>query len=156
MTIAYRYPFYNLGGDYFRSIFGLIICLLPLLIAYNEGDGISGGLFIFPGLAALFGFFFANTGLKQKAVVAIDDHCISISGLMTKTIRWDDLCGLKLSYYTTWRGGENGWMQLRLESADATLRLSSNLTGFNDFCLQLWIFPEVLTAIVIPSSVTKS
>ena len=132
MKSVHLYSLQNLGGDYIRSISGAVICLLPLAIALGEDDGISGALLLFPFFAALFGLYLANTVIKQLSSVRVDDQEISITGLAARTVKWEDLSGLKLSYFTTWRGGEKGWMQLRLKSPTGAVCISSSLTGFAD------------------------
>ncbi len=130
MKSAYFYPLQNLRGDYIRALSGASICVAPLVLSISEGGGVTGGLLLLPFFAALFLLYFANTLVKQLSSVAIDDRGISISGFRARKIRWDQLVELKLSYFTTWRGGENGWMQLRLKTPAGVLRLSSALIGF--------------------------
>jgi hypothetical protein len=39
---------------------------------------------------------------------------------------------MRLKYYSTKRDGHGGWMQLRLNGPDKTLRFESSLDGFAD------------------------
>jgi hypothetical protein len=47
-------------------------------------------------------------------------------------ILWRDIASLELRYFATKRDRSEGWMQLTLKSADATLRLESALEGFEN------------------------
>ena len=76
----------------------------------------------------------------------LDEAGIRARGLLGAAIRWEDLCSLRLDYYSTRRDPEGrtmqgGWMQLKLRGSrhtwrtwrtSATLRIDSELEGFAD------------------------
>lgn len=45
---------------------------------------------------------------------------------------WEELEEIKLSYFSTRRDGENGWMQLKLKGRGKRLRVESTITDFWD------------------------
>lgn len=64
--------------------------------------------------------------------VVLGKAAIEVKGPAEKTIMWEELEELKLSYFSTRRDGEKGWMQLRLKSKDVRLRVESTITDFWD------------------------
>jgi hypothetical protein len=67
--------------------------------------------------------------------IELDEAGIRASGPLGAAIRWEDLRSLRLDYYSTHRDPEGrrmdgGWMQLTLRDARYTIRIDSELEGF--------------------------
>ena len=126
MTYEYCYPLSNIGGDYIRAIGGTVLCLAPLAL----GLEVVGAVWLLPLAALLFGIFLVRTILKHMTTVTVSDQWITLKSIRETTVPWEKLTELTLSYFTTWKSGGKGWMQLRLRGAGKTLRVESSLTGF--------------------------
>ena len=55
---------------------------------------------------------------------------MTASGPLAASIRWDELDGIKLAYYSTRRDRRDGWMQLELRAGGSRIRLDSRIDGF--------------------------
>lgn len=119
--------------------------LLPDYAGSGTGFALSAGLvgvvplatpvaWVTTAAAALFLVYFGRTVCRQLTQIELDEAGIRVMGpavgLPGATIRWADLCLLRLDYYSTRRDGEGGWMQLRLGDARRTIRIDSDLEGF--------------------------
>ncbi len=126
MTTNHGYSLVNLRADYFRAFVGFIICFAP----YVLGAEPVGGVLILLGCAALFAIYGLRTIFRQLARIELDEQKIAMKIIKYRVIPWEKLTELSLSYFTTWRSGGNGWMQLRLKGAGQTFRFESNLSDF--------------------------
>ncbi|MFL7900461.1 hypothetical protein ACJ41P_04950 [Azospirillum argentinense] len=122
-----RYPAGALAGDYARAGAGLALTGLPLAF-----------LPVIPWIAVplaacalLFAVFAARTLQRQLTRLTMDGEGLRADGPLGGAIRWDALSGLKLRYYATKRGRDDGWMQAALSGGGTTLRFDSNLEGFD-------------------------
>lgn len=116
-----------LYGDYGRTVAGLLLTLGPLLATGATGVAAA----ILGGLAALFALFGIRTYLRQRAEVVVDAAGISTSGMRRVTVRWNELRRVKLSYFSTRRDRQRGWMQLILRGDSGTIRVDSQLDDFD-------------------------
>lgn len=82
--------------------------------------------------AAIFLVYFARTVCRQLTRIELDETGVRARGPLGAAIRWEELRSLRLDYYSTRADREGGWMQLRLRSARATIRIDSGLEGFAD------------------------
>lgn len=116
--------------DYAGSAAGIAVTLGLLLFA-QPAVPIAWAL---AAAAALFLVYFGRTVCRQLTHIELDEAGIRASGpatgLFNAAIRWEDLCLLRLGYYSTRRDGEGGWMQLRLGDARHTIRIDSEVDGF--------------------------
>ena len=90
-------------------------------------------------LSVFIGFAWL-TLIRARTRISIDDERIAITHRISgrpQTIRWDELSGFRLRYFSTrsHREGrqdrERGWWQLTLRSAGATINVDSNLERFD-------------------------
>lgn len=128
MNRTLRYPWPDLRSDYLRSVIGMAICLTPTV----AGVGLTPAVWVILACAALFAIYLFRTVLKQLTRIEIDDQKIYAANLGSITITWDSLSQLRLSYYTTWRKGGEGWMQLRLRGSGLTIRIDSTIAEFKE------------------------
>ncbi|MGF1624955.1 MAG: hypothetical protein ACFCVH_08725 [Alphaproteobacteria bacterium] len=122
----HRYATPSLYGDYVRAGAGLLLTLGPL--AATGATGI--GAYVLVGLAAVFALFGLRTVQRQHTEVVADAEGISTRGVRRVTVRWDSLRTVKLSYFSTRRDRQRGWMQLMLRGDTGTIRVDSQLEGF--------------------------
>jgi hypothetical protein len=122
----HAYPGSAMIGDYLRAAAGFVPIAVILAIAPVG----TGGDLILGGLAALFSLFGIRTALRHRTQVAMTETGLSASGPLGASIRWAELDGLKLAYYSTRRDRRDGWMQLELRAVTARIRLDSRIDGF--------------------------
>jgi hypothetical protein len=124
---THRYSPRALNADLLRAAIGLVCCLVPLA---TVDFGVVVTL-IFAVPAALFAFFGLRTWRNRAITVHVDADGISTPAT---TISWQSLTDVKLSYFSTRRDRENGWMQLKLRAGQGTIALNSALEGFDTVC----------------------
>ncbi len=122
----YRYGGTGITADYARGGIGFALCFLPLVLA-SPGTVIGVILSL---LSALFGGYVLRTWRRQNICIRTDDQAIRTLGPLGNEIYWNDLTRLKLSYYSTRRDKEEGWMQLVLKGSGLALRVDTSLEGF--------------------------
>jgi hypothetical protein len=125
-----RYPVKALLADYFRAGIGLSVGL-GVLVSVPPSPVI---LLVFGGLSAVFGVFGFRTLRRHVTTISIGDAAIGSQGLGACTLPWHELEMLKLRYYGSRRqrsrGEGEGFMQLTLCGAGASLTLESSVEGF--------------------------
>jgi hypothetical protein len=123
---SHRYPRNIVISDYARAGVGALLTLGPLTtVPVASLAGTVLGL-----LAALFVFFAGRTWVRSRTVVQLSDEGLAVTALRHKMIPWREIAELKLRYFATKRDRSQGWMQLTLKCANATLRVESSLEGF--------------------------
>jgi hypothetical protein len=60
----------------------------------------------------------------------MDEEGVSTAGIRRVTVRWQGLRRVKLSYFSTRRDRQRGWMQLMLRGDTGMIRVDSSLEGF--------------------------
>ena len=128
MVVEYGYLRSRIGGDYARAVFGLVLCLAP----FHFGLELAVASWILMVLAALFLVFIIRTILRHLTVITVNNEWVRVKILFETTIHWDSLTEFNLAYFSTWRSGGKGWMQIRLKGSGKTLRIESSLLGFED------------------------
>jgi hypothetical protein len=124
----HTYPNSAMVGDYLRACAGLVPAL-AILVSAPVGPVATA---ILAGLAALFAVFGLRTALRHATQIEVTETGLSASRpLLPATIRWTEIDGIKLAYYSTRRDRREGWMQLQLSARGATIGLDSRLDGFN-------------------------
>jgi hypothetical protein len=122
------YPNSAMVGDYLRAAAGFVPTAAILAIA---PVGAVGGA-VLGSLAALFSLFGIRTALRHRSQVEMTATGLSVSGPLGASIRWDELDGLRLAYYSTRRDRRDGWMQLELRVGSSRIRLDSRIDGFTE------------------------
>ena len=126
----YRYSTSALNGDLVRAGIGFALCVTPIALVSLA----PWLLVLLAAPAVLFAVFGGRTWLRRSLRVAVDDTGISVTGLRSAGLSWDDLKRFKLSYFSTRRDRSNGWMQLYLGGPSGRLSFDSNLDGFDEIC----------------------
>jgi hypothetical protein len=122
-----RYPPSSLAGDYARAALGLALTLAPLA-AFEVTPWIAVPM---TGAAGLFTAFGVRTLARQMTRVMVDDEGVTTRGPLGGHVRWDQLRGLTLHYYSSRRDGRDGRMQLTLAGPRSHVTLDSTLDGFD-------------------------
>lgn len=128
MTQIRTYPFQSLMNDYIRALIGFGICIAPIA----HGVRISGAVWALVACAALFAVYGVRTVIRNFTRVVMTDSSILSTNLIKREIPWEHLSELTVSYFSTRRSKDKGWMQLRLKGNNCTLRFDSALAGFDD------------------------
>lgn len=125
----YRYQTQALKADYGRSLVGVALTGGPLILS-NSHPGVTA---VLAALAAVFLIYGLRTARRHGTRICLDEAGIRAEGWKRASIRWNELRGLKLKYYSTHRDSTSGWMQLRLLGKDqAIISVESSLEGFKD------------------------
>ena len=124
----HRYPASTIAGDYCRAGIGVALTS-GTLIFLNPIRGIT---YVLVPLAILFVLFGGRNVLRHMTRYEVTEYEIRAAGPTRAEITWANLEGVELRYYSTRRDRSRGWMQLKLKSAENTIRLDSTLQGFSD------------------------
>ncbi|MCA8929773.1 MAG: hypothetical protein KDC18_17060 [Alphaproteobacteria bacterium] len=141
MTTAearFHYPLGNLVPDYLRAGAGFGLSMVPLPAALGAHPLV---LLIVLGFAGLFGSFGVTTFMRQKSTVIASDAGIRIEGLRSKAIRWEDVQGVDLRYFSTRKEKDKGWLQLKVIGPNGTVKVDSNLDDFDG--LLRWVVTAI-------------
>ena len=123
----HRYPARTVLLDYLYSGLGLLFTLGPL-----AGTAPSGpAAWVLGGLAALFAVYGARTALRHRTCLRVSEEGLVADGLLRRHLPWDRLTRCTLGYYSTRRNREGGWMQLTLKTQRRSLRIDSQIEGFD-------------------------
>ena len=123
----HRYPARAVMIDYLYSGLGLLFTLGPLAGTTPTGPA----AWVLGGLAALFAVYGARTALRHRTWLSVNEEGISVHGLLRRHLAWDALTRCTLSYYSTRRNRDRGWMQLTLKAGRRSLRIDSQIEGFD-------------------------
>jgi hypothetical protein len=125
MTI-HRYPPQAGIADLIRATFGATLAATPLLMLPLAG-------WLTALLIAVLALFvcYAAAGLARCVTsVEADSDGLRVAGLWRRrTVAWDRLRSLRLTYHSTRFDGERGWMTLSL-AADERIAFDSRIDGF--------------------------
>jgi len=124
----HRYPPRTLMGDYARSGLGMALPFPPLMM-FNPATLMTVVLSL---VGALCAFFLLRTIERHRMIVSVDEDRISVTGVMSASLPWEDIKKLELSYYSVKRDRGGGWMQLTVRNEAATVKVDSRLEGFLD------------------------
>lgn len=125
-ALELRYDPRTVWPDLARGGAGLAVTAAPL--PWLTGSPVA--FVILVCLASAFAVFLVSTGRRLRTVVRVDDAGISTSGIRTATVSWDKMQAVDLSYFSTRRDRERGWMQLRVRGSASTIRVDSTLEDF--------------------------
>ena len=128
----FKYPLQSILIEYGASILGIILTFLPLFLTTPLAI-VSAVLCC---LGTLFFIYGIRTIFRHYTLVEVSDTAIQVKGVRNISIKWEKLEQLKLSYFSTRRNQEAGWMQLRLKANKVTIRFDSSLEGFETILLK--------------------
>ncbi len=127
MVSEHAYTRAELGRDYMRGLIGLAICAGPF--AWVEPANFV--IVILAVMACIFLALLWQTAMRQITRVIVDDEGITLIAIRRRTIPWDRLERMELSYFTTWKN-LSGFMELKLKGAGTSIQVGSGLIGFRD------------------------
>jgi hypothetical protein len=87
---------------------------------------------IMGGLGTLFFLFGLQVLMRCVSFVEIGPIAIAYRGIGRRSIAWQDLEQLKISYFAPRRQRSRGWYRLTLEGPRQRLHLDSTIEGFDD------------------------
>ena len=123
----HRYPPRAVLLDYLYSGLGLLFTLGPLGLAASGGPA----AWVLGALAALFAVYGVRTLLRHRTWLSVSEDGITVHGLVRRHLPWERLTRCTLGYYSTRRKRDRGWMQLTLKAGRRSLRIDSQIEGFN-------------------------
>ena len=85
---------------------------------------------VLTALALLFALFGARGFLRHRMRIRLSDEGLAVEGLRPRRLAWDGLARCALGYYSTRRNRRDGWMQLTLRTPSRSLRVDSQIEGF--------------------------
>lgn len=124
---VHRYPGESLTADYARGGLGLALTGAPL-VALSPHWTVALAL---GGAALLFAVFLARTLQRQLTVIELNERGIAARGPLGTAIAWPELADLRLTYFSTRRDRDKGWMHLTLKGGGRTLKVESAIAGFD-------------------------
>ena len=124
---GYRYPLKRILADYLLGGLGTVMSAGLLALA----PSVSYILVICGGLTAVFMLFTIRTALRHRLRIAADAEGLTVRGGPVRQLKWRELSGLTLRYYSTRRNRKDGWMTLRLKARGWPLSIDSHLEGFD-------------------------
>ena len=128
MHRQYGYSFGDLSGDYFRAIAGIMITALPFTFVWP----VKFVAVILMAIGVTFALFLIQTVARHICRIILDGDGISLVTVFEKRIPWNAVEEFSLAYFSTWRSGGKGWMQLKLRGMGKTMRIVSKLDGFSE------------------------
>lgn len=125
---TYTYPAREISKEIRHAGIGFTATLVPLLLLGPS----SVIVYLLGSLVCLFFVYGIRAFSRSRLIIQVTDSQICAAGIWEKAIEWENLKSVKLSYFSTRRDGENGWMQLRLKGRGVCLRIESTLSDFED------------------------
>ena len=129
----HRYPPSAMISDYTMSGVGLLLSLPPAFMLDLPALTL--------GILGLMSLCFATYGIevvrRQRTRVEIDEDGLSFSP-PSRRIAWNEITRFRLAWFSTRRDGARGWMELKVESRVATLRVDSRLDRFPELVGHVW------------------
>jgi len=125
-----RYHRRDLNADLLRAGLGVAACVAPMFFLAPGATA----TYVLAVPAVFFALFGLRTCLHTRTPITVDDAGLSVSGLSGTRLDWDALDMVKLSYFSTRRDQEAGWMQLKLRGGSARIAIHSTLEDFETVC----------------------
>ena len=134
----HHYEASGLRADALRAGVGLVLSTI-ILIVVRENTVVAAilALVVLPFLT-----FSLRVWARSRTVVDLSDDSITARVLGTPglsifardcvSLPWQDLCMVRLRYFSTQRNQEAGWMELTLKARKKTLKLDSTIKDFRD------------------------
>ena len=129
----HRYPPSAMVSDYLVSGAGLALTVPPL--AMFELPALT--VWILGPMSLGFAIHGIGVARRQHTRVGTDEDGVWFSP-PRRRIAWNEVTRFGLSYFSTRRDGARGWMELKLASPAATLRVDSRLERFNELVGRVW------------------
>lgn len=126
----HRYHRRDLSADLLRAGLGVAACVTPMFFIAPGATA----TYVLAVPAVFFALFGLRTWLHTHTEIKLDETGISLTGLSTAKIDWVRLDTLKLSYFSTRRDREAGWMQLKLRGGGQKISIHSTLEDFETVC----------------------
>lgn len=125
-----------LTGDLVRGLFAVAVTLFFLLLV----PVFTVAFYTLLVLAVLFGLYLAGTVSRWRSVVEVDDQGLRVTGGMfgKQTIAWSELRRFNLRHFPLSRDRTQGWMELKLSSATASVSIDDRLERFGDVLARAW------------------
>ena len=123
----HRYPARAVMLDYLYSGLGMLLTLGPMGLAASAGPA----AWVLGGLGVLFAVYGVRTVLRHRTCLRVSEEEIVVEGLLRRHLLWDRLTRCTLGYYATRRNRDRGWMQLTLKAGGRSLRIDSQIEGFD-------------------------
>ena len=123
----YRYPQSRIIADYLLGGAGALMSAGLIALA-------SSAVYIVVicgGLTAVFLLFTIRTAFRHRMRILADAEGLTVEGGPVRQVKWQELDGLTLRYYSTRRNRKDGWMTLGLKSAGRSLSIDSHIGGFD-------------------------
>lgn len=126
------YPRSALLGDGLAAGCGLALTGGPLLLL-DTAPVVTVFLLVLLVAFAVFGLRSARMGLAR---IHVNEDHIAASAFGVKALAWNELNAVKLSYYSTKRDRDGGWLQLVLAGGRRRLAVDSRLEGFRELAVR--------------------
>jgi hypothetical protein len=123
----YVYTRTDLWRDYVRALLGLAICVAPFIWL----EPALYFIVVLLAMGAVFAVLLWQTMARQFTRVLIDAQGITMIAFRRRTIAWDQLRQMQLSYFTTWKNLQ-GFMELKLKGPGVSMKVGSSLIGFRN------------------------
>ena len=127
----HRYPPRAVLLDYLYAGLGLLFTLGPLGLAGAGGPA----AWALGALGALFAVYGVRTVLRHLTWLSVNEDGVTVHGVLHRQLPWERLTRCTLGYYSTRRKRDRGWMQLTLKAGRRTLRIESQIEGFERIVL---------------------
>lgn len=132
-TMEHRYPPSAMFRDYVASGIGLVLSLPPMVILDLPA--------VVLGIFGLMSLCFAIHGLgvvrRQRTRIETGGDGLSFAP-PPRRMAWNEITRFRLSWFSTRRDGAHGWMELKVEGRNATLRVDSRLDRFPELVGHVW------------------
>ena len=122
----YRYPTNRILADYLLGGTGTLMSIGLIILASSAiyVDVICGAL------TAVFLLFTIRTAFRHRMRILADAEGLTVRGGPVRQMKWQELDGLTLRYYSARRNRKDGWMTLGLKSRGRSLAIDSHIEGF--------------------------
>lgn len=129
----HRYPSFAMVSDYLVSGAGLALSLPPLVLF----DLPAITRWILGSMSLAFAIYTLSVVRRQRTRIKADEEGLWFSP-PRRHIAWNEVSRFGLAYFSTRRDGARGWMELKVASPAATLRVDSRLDRFHDLVGRAW------------------
>ena len=129
----HRYPPSAMVRDYMTSGAGLALSLPPMVML----DLPAVTVWILGAMSLAFAIHGLGVVRRRRLRVGIDEDGLSFSP-PRRRIAWNEITRFRLAWFSTRRDGARGWMELKVASPSATLRVDSRLERFPELVGRAW------------------
>ena len=125
--MTHCYPPGCMFADYLRTAVGLLLTLGPIIFLSLPPVTLA----ILLSMAAMFAVFGLQAWRRQGSRVDVTHEFITAHPGGPR-LAWSEITNMSLAYFSTWRDGRKGWMELKLSVGRQSIRFDSRLDGFVD------------------------